>query len=387
MMTDRHVDEILRGLDAPGAPDPGFAEALLRDLEELWRGAEVSGPVARPRRSSVRPSLRGPLLVAAAALALAAASTGFLIFAFLHRAPAPAGSLRSRVVARSDAGRGPAGVAVGLGAVWVGHSAQPEVWRFAPGGRMVPTRITTSRGPAAVGAGRVWLAGPPVEDGQVHNEVVWLDPGQGTGAIRVGRSPIAIAATEDAVWVANQGDGTVSRIDPSTDAVVATIPVDASPVGISAGAGGVWVASGGDRAPTVSRIDPTSNTVVATIPLSAAPSSIAAGDGGVWVVSSHDREVLLIDPATDRVAGTVTTFIDPPESVAVAPDAIWVAGGRYVSRLDPYSLRLVELVAVGGDATAVAVGAGSVWAIDVAAEQLVEIRPGTDGTEAVRTIP
>ena len=44
-----------------------------------------------------------------------------------------------------------------------------------------------------------------------------------------------------AVWVANSGDGTVSRIDPSTNSVVATIRVGNSPLGIAVGAGYVWV--------------------------------------------------------------------------------------------------------------------------------------------------
>jgi YVTN family beta-propeller protein len=45
-----------------------------------------------------------------------------------------------------------------------------------------------------------------------------------------------------AVWVANSGDGTVSRIDPETNAVVATITIGGTPVGIAFGGETVWVA-------------------------------------------------------------------------------------------------------------------------------------------------
>jgi YVTN family beta-propeller protein len=43
------------------------------------------------------------------------------------------------------------------------------------------------------------------------------------------------------VWIAS-ADGTVSRIDPSSSGVVATIKVGGTPSGIAVGAGQVWVA-------------------------------------------------------------------------------------------------------------------------------------------------
>ena len=44
-----------------------------------------------------------------------------------------------------------------------------------------------------------------------------------------------------AVWVANTAGGTVSRIDPATSEVVATIEIGAAPSGIAVGDGAVWV--------------------------------------------------------------------------------------------------------------------------------------------------
>ncbi len=54
-----------------------------------------------------------------------------------------------------------------------------------------------------------------------------------TTTIDVGEAPSAIAVGEHAVWVANSGDGTVSRIDPATNTVVETIDVGGSPAGIA----------------------------------------------------------------------------------------------------------------------------------------------------------
>ena len=69
-----------------------------------------------------------------------------------------------------------------------------------------------------------------------------IDPGTNSARqIPVGEEPVAVAVDEQAVWVANAGDGTVSRIDPVSVEVVETIEVGGSPAGIAAARGLVWV--------------------------------------------------------------------------------------------------------------------------------------------------
>ena len=46
-----------------------------------------------------------------------------------------------------------------------------------------------------------------------------------------------------AIWVANSGDGSVSRIDPTTNEVVRTIDIGNAPAGIAVANGLVWVAA------------------------------------------------------------------------------------------------------------------------------------------------
>jgi virginiamycin B lyase len=57
----------------------------------------------------------------------------------------------------------------------------------------------------------------------------------------VGDGPAAIAVGAGAVWVANAGDGTISRIDPRSFEVVKTIKTGNAPAGIAVGGGFVWV--------------------------------------------------------------------------------------------------------------------------------------------------
>jgi YVTN family beta-propeller protein len=56
----------------------------------------------------------------------------------------------------------------------------------------------------------------------------------------VGSDPVALAVGPDAIWVANSGDGTISRIDPDTNSVK-TISVGHRPLGVAVADGLVWV--------------------------------------------------------------------------------------------------------------------------------------------------
>ena len=54
-------------------------------------------------------------------------------------------------------------------------------------------------------------------------------------------APLGVAYGNGSIWVANSGDGTVSRIDPATGRIAATISVGGSPNGIVAADGEIWV--------------------------------------------------------------------------------------------------------------------------------------------------
>ncbi len=120
------------------------------------------------------------------------------------------------------------------------------------------------------------------------------------------------------MWVIsdNRKDGVIRRIDPTSDRVVATIPVGRWPSNIEWGLDAVWATLNLPRAhPTgdVIRIDPATNQVVARIRVDGGlPRDIAIGDGAVWVYghSKHSGNVWAaslweIDPQTDQLVSTV----------------------------------------------------------------------------------
>src|SRR5262249_32210878 len=119
--------------------------------------------------------------------------------------------------------------------------------------------------------------------------------GKVVARIDVGRSPHFLAVADDAVWTLNQGDGTVSRVDPRTNRVVATIEtgIPAGPGGdIAVGEGFVWLAAIGIP---VTKIDPATNKVVAQF-IADGGDAVRVGHGSVWLCSFRLEELARVDP-------------------------------------------------------------------------------------------
>jgi YVTN family beta-propeller protein len=133
------------------------------------------------------------------------------------------------------------GITFGLGAVWVSN-ADNTVSRISPRTHRVST-LTVAHDPRGLdtGYGAAWvsafgadaisrLAATPEDGSRIGSE-----------SIPVGDGPVDVAVGAGGVWVANSRDGTVSRIDPQSNKVIATIHVGSSPQRIAVGAGAVWV--------------------------------------------------------------------------------------------------------------------------------------------------
>jgi virginiamycin B lyase len=175
-------------------------------------------------------------------------------------------------------------IAAGEGGVWV-VSTDHRLVRVDPvTNRADPDPWPLPEGAAAAraGLGALWVTVTPTDS---LLKISPADP-RTSQAIEVGDAPRFLAIGEDAVWVMNQGDGSVSRVD-ATGMVVATIPVSDAPIqggDIAVGGGSVWVRTEQDL---VVRIDPRTNAVNARFGPPSGSGSVVADDTAMWV-SAHD---------------------------------------------------------------------------------------------------
>jgi class 3 adenylate cyclase/DNA-binding beta-propeller fold protein YncE len=140
----------------------------------------------------------------------------------------------------SSAKLGYSGLAAGPGTVWIaGNHVDRRLWRVnLASGHVTSIRLRFAPRAITYGAGGVWL----VDQGD--NSVVRVDPKTNKlgRRFRVGQEPTAVTAVPGSrfVWVANALDGSVSRID-SLDGNVTSAKIGGKPIAIAVGLGAVWV--------------------------------------------------------------------------------------------------------------------------------------------------
>jgi DNA-binding beta-propeller fold protein YncE len=123
--------------------------------------------------------------------------------------------------------------------------------------------------------------------------------------------PQTVFVGAGAVWVGDASGALVSRIDPRTNTVVASIKTDGYPGNrrasvdscacrYAAGAGAVWVIANDT---TLLRIDPQTNQPVASLTFNELIGRIGLGEGSVWV-------------ATDDLVPYIIYRVDPQAMTA-----------------------------------------------------------------------
>jgi ABC-type branched-subunit amino acid transport system substrate-binding protein len=227
------------------------------------------------------------------------------------------------------------------------------------------TQTATPPSSLAVGEGAVWVLG--LEDSTLSR----IDPEtkKVVKRFRLRHHPTDIAAGAGAVWV--KGDGTLARIDPDTGKATRTVKLPETVENgdlpfqnwgfpqVAVGAGAVW-AINGDR--TVSRIDPDTGRRVARIVVDAA--TIAAGREGVWFISADDtRAVTRIDPSTNRVGRRIPVSAQNLSAVALGAGHVWATaqGDGVVWQIDPGSPPVARDIDVGVGTRFLSYGAGAIW--------------------------
>ena len=342
------------------------SEGLQRlERQILEQDPELAAPA---RKLGPRPA-RARLLVVAGALLLVAAVGAVLLLRdggseTQTIAGGNAGALDPRtgeLLATIPLGTSPTSIAVGEGSVWVLDADDRTVSQIDPKERALVRTFSTGSTPTdlAVGAGGIWIGNGVRQvrtalpesvsrfapESAVLDETIPLHPASDAALLLVSQASLAphIAVTDAAVWVVNP-DLRVSRIDPQTNRVVASVA--------------------GVRA-----------------------LNIAAGESEVWIVNDQG-EVVEIDPRTNLASKPIPVAAESLTALAVGAGAVWVAdpSGGSVWRIDTDPEPIVRTIPLGVGVDGVAFGEGAVWAFNEIADEVYRIDPDTNEARVVSRI-
>ena len=190
-------------------------------------------------------------------------------------------------------------------------------------------------------------------------EVKFGDPVKGL------KNPCAGAVTAfTSLWVPNCGDGTVARIEAKTGKVTATVPAGTGTAhpGIAASGDSVWMFT--DSRGTLSRIDPVQNVVVAEFRVFPDCNTLLFGETALWLTCPAEGKVLRVDPVTNLLDKTIEVSA-MPTALVIGETSVWVLCEKEgkVARIDPKTNKVTKTIELGVPAVggSLAVGEGSVW--------------------------
>ena len=310
--------------------EPGSA---LQELEGRMLRHDPTLAVARARMARAR--RRSWRLITAGALGLLAAAAGAVVLALTSSDGIALGSVPPGV-AVIDARNGrlvahiptteiaaPVEAISGNGAFWVWNLRPFSLVQVDPAAGRIKSRIASPFGGDAgwflpVGTD-VWFTG--------KDEIARVDARE---ARVVDRAPIErkqggrfgltwMTACAGSIWAVDGDNSSVLRLDRRSARVRARISVQ-YPWAIACGDAGLWVTS---NFKGLSRIDPSSNSVVATAPIETHLDQVVVAGGFAWTTDEQRGTLYKVD-RSGRIAATYETG-DGARQISVAGGRVWVA--------------------------------------------------------------
>lgn len=269
-------------------------------------------------------------------------------------------------------GEGPTSIAAGFGSLWVGMG-NGDVLRYdadsgRQNGRLKSGSVGFVHG-LAVGSDAVWVLWSGAQGGRVtrvdprHNATRDI-PKAGAA------TAFGITAGTGSIWIADDGSNEILRIDPDQARLVARIRIPGRAWGIAAGPRSVIVVSVPTEGPVsgpsgtrfLRRLDPRTNRLSAPLARATCDVGVAVGSQAVWTLNACTGILARRDPLTLKVRRQRAMHV-LSQTPVLGFGSLWLARRGGTLRVDPTTLR--TLAVIPARSVVVAVGSGSVWALDV----------------------
>jgi hypothetical protein len=264
-------------------------------------------------------------------------------------------------------GDGPTSIAAGFGSLWVGMG-NGDVLRFGADSGKLQARL---RGRPmdfvqrlVVGYGAVWVLRNPVSRIDPRSNAPREVPRTGFATVSGG------AAGAGSIWAVDSGADAILRVDGGSGRSVARIRVPGRAWAVAAGPRSAVLVSVPTDGPVsgpqgtrcLRRLDPQTNQLSVPLARVGCDVGVAVGSRAVWTLNACTGVLARRDPDTLEIRrqGAMHVLSQTP---VLGFGSIWLARRGGVLRVDPTTLRVIAVVPTRS--VAVAVGAGSVWAMDI----------------------
>jgi streptogramin lyase len=185
---------------------------------------------------------------------------------------------------------------------------------------------------------------------------------------------LTVAATKDSIWAITDARGTLSRIDPQEDAVVAEIriPTDCSTLLYASDA--LWASC--PETNRVLRIDDQVNVVKERLETVDAPGALLFGEGTLFVYGQKEGKIAKLDPKTNKVTGKIETLVPGSAASMVLGDGhLWLSQkGFPLTKINTKDEKVVQQFR-GEGAGMLLFASESLWLAPAGKKELLRIDP------------
>jgi YVTN family beta-propeller protein len=241
------------------------------------------------------------------------------------------------------------------------RTAARRRWAFLTGAAVIAAAIVIAV--ILLGGGSSHPSGSPAA-AKHHGTTATHHSTFTAGAIPVGNSPDGIVIKNGTAWVANAGDGTVTRIDEASGKVLSTVKfanhsVGASPITLTGNT--LWVASARDG--TLTRIDPSTARVLGSVKVGGYPVAMHGAAGVLWITNSNNNTVSRLSAATGAPLGSPIHVGLDPKRIAANQSNIWVAnaGDGTVTWIGATTGQVLGTFHVGDHPNGINFASGDIW--------------------------
>lgn len=250
-------------------------------------------------------------------------------------------------------------------AVWVAGTKPYSVQRIDPINDRIVAKVVLP-GEAcsglAFGFGSLWIPvcgkKPSLVRIDVHENAVIA-----TLPVPAVEAEGGITTSTDSVWLLTDKNGTLSRINPSTNSVRQKVSIPPDSYNPIFSNGIVWV-TGVERG-VLTAVDASTGSVLDSVPVGSKPRFLTAGGGSIWTLNQGDGTVSRVDENSRRVIATVQLGIPGTGGdIGYGADSIWLTVFDVpLTRVDATTNRVVkQWIGKGGDS--LRFGFDSLWITD-----------------------
>ncbi len=203
--------------------------------------------------------------------------------------------------------------------------------------------------------------------------------------LRVGSAADLIVGTGDFIWISDWENALLTQVDMRTMCVGTNLSIGsplASVIDLAATDGVVWAAEYSEGNPLL-RIDAATGDVVSTIPgVVAGGGGMVGSEAGLFIAccggdSGGSDPIIRVDTVDESVSTLAT--LDRNTGIDIGFGALWVGSNspNTLSRIDPETGDVTDVIPVDGIVGDVAVSADAVWVALTDTATLIRVDPTT----------